>query len=61
MTTTGAIERAFELARSGRFTEVSKLEDALSREGYAGARHHLSGAHTRKQLKAVIKEAPHNG
>jgi hypothetical protein len=57
----GAIERAFEMARSGRFPDVGKLETALSREGYTGAREHLAGAHIRKQLAALIKKARPGG
>jgi len=57
----GAVERAFEMARSGRFPDVGKLESALSREGYSGAREHLAGAHIRKQLAALIKESRSDG
>ena len=57
MQSPSTIERAFELARTGGFPNVTALENALSREGLEGARAHLAGAGTRAQLNALLKQA----
>ncbi len=55
MSDVGTVERAYQLARSGRFKTVGEIESALIRERYAGVREHLSGASIRKDLKAILK------
>ena len=50
-----AIERAFELARSGAFKRVAELVAHLDGEGYDGRQIH--GRALRKQLGDLIKEA----
>jgi hypothetical protein len=57
MNSPGTVERAFQLARSGRFENVTALENALSREGLEGARAHLAGAGIRAQLAALLRDA----
>jgi hypothetical protein len=54
MSDVGTVERAYQLARSGRFKTVGEIESALIRERYAGVREHLSGASIRKDLKAIL-------
>ncbi len=54
---TGIIERAFELARSGRFKKVDEIQRALKREGYGRADGHLSGRLIRTQLRRACDEA----
>jgi hypothetical protein len=48
-----AIERAFQLARSGRASTVAAIDRALKHEGY-GARQ-IEGPALRRQLAALIK------
>lgn len=50
-----AIERAFELARSGRYQSVSEVRKAVSDEGYF--QQALSGTSLSRQLTAIIKAA----
>jgi len=49
------LERAFDLARTGRHARVSDLVDYLNREGYDGWR--VDGPILKKQLSNLIKEA----
>ena len=49
------LERAFELARSGRYATVTQLKAAVTAEGYD--RQQLEGAALGKQLSALIKAA----
>ena len=49
------IERAFEMARSGRFKDVGGLKIAISREGYAASQ--ISGRTLLKQLREAIQGA----
>jgi hypothetical protein len=51
------LERAFELARSGAFTEVKALDKALAREGYARGDPHTHSPTARKQLRRLCREA----
>jgi hypothetical protein len=53
----GTVERAFQLARSGKFQDISKLEKALHREGFEAARMHLGSPRLRSQLSALLREA----
>lgn len=48
-----ALERAFDLARSGRFLTVSALKKAVADEGYA--RSQLDGPALSRQLGNIIK------
>ena len=50
-----AIERAFELAKSGRFETFSHLKVAIKREGYYVD--HIKGPALIKQLRLAIQTA----
>jgi hypothetical protein len=50
-----ALERAFQLARSGQVSGLSEIVKALSREGYSG--NHIEGPALRRQLAGLIKTA----
>jgi hypothetical protein len=47
-----ALERAFELARSGRVASIETIKLILKREGYDGAQ--LAGPHLIRQLRLLI-------
>lgn len=49
------LEMAFELARSGKFTDIDHLERSLRADGYATAQ--LDGPSLRRQLRAVLAAA----
>ena len=49
------IERAFELARSGRFETMKQLEKGLAREGYAKSDPQLHSPSLRKQLSSLCR------
>jgi hypothetical protein len=49
-----ALERAFQLARSGDYTSVPDIKKQLSAEGYAASQ--VEGRTLVKQLVALIKE-----
>jgi len=51
------LERAFELARSGAFTDVKSLDRALAAEGYARGDPHTHSPTARKQLRRLCREA----
>jgi hypothetical protein len=53
------IERAFELARSGKYTTVSELRDALQAKGFDPRR--LQGPSLQKQLRQVCADAKKSG
>lgn len=50
-----ALERAFELAKSGRFTRVSDVKKAISDEGYSAAQ--VQGRMLTRQLGDLIRAA----
>jgi hypothetical protein len=50
-----SLERAFDLARSGKFQKVSSLVQRLNAEGYAGQQ--VEGPRLRKQLMGLIRQA----
>jgi hypothetical protein len=50
-----ALERAFQLARSGHVANTSDIKDKLKREGYDP--HHLEGLTLLRQLRTIIKAA----
>lgn len=49
------LERAFELARSGRFENVSAIKTELSAEGYSVAQ--VTGPMLMRQIRDVLKAA----
>jgi len=51
------VERAFELARSGRFKQVEDIERVLSKEGYPKASPHWNSGTLRKQLRDACRKA----
>jgi len=51
------LERAFELARSGAFTDVKSLDRALAAEGYARSDPHTHSPTARKQLRRLCRKA----
>ena len=51
------LERAFELARSGRCKDMTALERQLRDEGYGNMAQQLQGPQLRRQLAALIKAA----
>ena len=54
-----AVERAFQLAKSGNVRSVDEIKGLLSREGFARA--HLDGTPTlSRQLREAIKTARAN-
>jgi hypothetical protein len=50
-----ALERAFELAKSGTVKSVSELRARISREGYVAAQ--VEGAALGRQLRNLINKA----
>jgi hypothetical protein len=60
-TTKPLVERAYELARSGKFSSIEKIRDALKREGFTQAevRMHFAGPAFRKALTQLCRE-PHS-
>ena len=50
------LERAFELARSGRCENIAAIRRRLKHEGYAEGEH-LVGPTLRKQLRQLMDEA----
>ena len=50
-----ALERAFELARSGRYLRLGHLLQRLNDEGYSDQQ--VTGPAIRKQLNQAIKES----
>jgi hypothetical protein len=51
------LERAFDLARSGRFASVADIRTALKRERYEQVEAHLAGPSIARQLRALCEEA----
>ena len=55
-----ALERAFELARSGRYPSVELIRRAISAEGYF--QNQIEGRELSRQLRALIAaSAPNQG
>ena len=52
---TTALERAFQLARTGAFPSVSHIKSRLTQEGYSCAQ--ITGRVLTKQLGELIKKA----
>lgn len=51
------LERAFELARSGRFHSTKELMKALAAEGYAKGDPHLQSQSVRLQIRRLCAQA----
>ena len=51
------LERAFELAKSGKFHSVSELRTAIKREGYEVGQ--IEGPALGRQLRHLIHKAGH--
>lgn len=49
------VERAFQLARSGKVTSVENIISLLRAENHMNAIEHLQGPQIRSQLKALMK------
>ncbi len=54
------VERAFELARSGRYRHMREIRKQLVREGCDDVDRHLAGTGLRKQLLGAAAEARAN-
>jgi len=54
---TPLVERAFELARSGRFPDVTQIERALGDEGYPKSSPHWNSTTLRRQLRETCRKA----
>jgi hypothetical protein len=52
-----ALERAFQLARSGDCAGLGDIRAALKAEGYAGVEGMLAGLGLRRQLKQICDSA----
>jgi hypothetical protein len=50
-----SVERAFQMAQSGKFGSVDNIKRALSSEGYSAA--HICGKTLTKQLRGLIADA----
>jgi hypothetical protein len=50
-----ALERAFQLAKSGKVGGIPEIRQALNREGYSGDQ--LEGSTLRRQLTSLLKTA----
>jgi hypothetical protein len=58
MSTSKFIERAFELADSGKYSRVSEIRAVMTREGFSLRElSQLSGRHLARQLRAKIAAA----
>lgn len=55
------IERAFELAQSGRYLKLQEIKRQLKAEGYADVDGQLYGLSLRKQLERISGEARNGG
>jgi len=51
------LERAFELARSGKHKDSSEIGRLLKKEGFAQVDEHLSSPSIRRQLRGLCNEA----
>ena len=51
------IRDAFELARSGRFTNVEEIRRELARIGHSDLHRHLAGTGLRRQLAQICRSA----
>lgn len=51
------IERALDIARSGRAKTIADVRQQLKREGYAEVLENTAGWSIREQLKTLMREA----
>jgi len=51
------IERAFQVAKSGKVSDIKQLRQQLAGEGYTNAAHALTGRSLQQQLSRMITEA----
>jgi hypothetical protein len=56
MSSQNPVERAFELAQSGRVQTLMDLTRALKAEGFESVEAHLAGTGIRKQLRSILAE-----
>ena len=54
---TDIIARAFDLANTGKYRQVSELERTLVREGHEKVHEHLTGRQIRKHVMTLMKNA----
>jgi hypothetical protein len=52
---TSSLERAFQLAKSGKYSTVQEIGAQLVREGYGKTQ--IEGRHLTRQLRALIADA----
>ena len=53
----GIIERAYQIAASGKVSRVSLIEAALSSEGYSAVRSHLGSMTLRADLQRICRQS----
>ena len=51
----GTVERAFELARAGKHTDLAEIVAALKRERHDSVEAHLAGPSIRRELRRVLQ------
>ena len=51
------VERAFEMAQSGRFATLEAIERALYEEGYSRGSPHWNSVTLRRQLRETCRKA----
>ena len=51
------VERAYELARSGKCRTVDEVRTTLIREGYEAVQAHLTGPSIKRDLSSLCKAA----
>jgi hypothetical protein len=51
------VERAYELASSGDFSDLADIRQVLSREGYSNVAAHFAGMTFRNELLAKCRQA----
>jgi hypothetical protein len=54
MNDVSAIERAFQLARTGEYRTIELIKKQLSREGYMQVELHLGGSLIKRQLREAM-------
>jgi hypothetical protein len=56
---TSPLERAFQLAKSGKYSTVTAIKEQLAREGYSAGQ--VDGPHLMQQLRDLIAIAQDMG
>jgi hypothetical protein len=54
---TSIVERAFQLARSGKYSKFGDIRRALKAEGYLAVEQHLSGVTIRAEIRKCLRNA----